>query len=196
MPRVLIVDDHAFIRRGVQSILQSFPEWEVCGEAVNGNEAVRLADELKPDVILMDVSMPGMNGIEATRIIRNAHHEVKIVLLTLHESPEVLKNGFRVGATGYLLKADAVQELLKALRIVVGDGSYISPRIDEDVAARVINEIRLSRQISTFVRALFIYFFFPDFTENRLELRQTPYARWRLAELSLLQNIHVAAGTF
>jgi DNA-binding NarL/FixJ family response regulator len=145
MPRVLIVDDHAFIRRGIQSILQSFPEWEVCGEAVNGNEAVRLADELKPDVILMDVSMPGMNGIEATRIIRNAHHEVKIVLLTLHESPEVLKNGFRVGATGYLLKADAEQELLKALRIVVGDGSYISPRIDEDVAARVINEIRLSR---------------------------------------------------
>jgi two-component system, NarL family, response regulator DegU len=145
MPRVLIVDDHAFIRRGVQSILQSFPEWEVCGEAVDGNEAIRLADELKPAVILMDVSMPGMNGIEATRIIRNAHPEVKIVLLTLHESPEVLKNGFRVGATGYLLKADADQELLKALRIVVGDGSYISPRIDEDVVARVINEIRIGR---------------------------------------------------
>jgi DNA-binding NarL/FixJ family response regulator len=145
MPRVLIVDDHAFVRRGVQSILQSFPEWEVCGEAVNGDEAVRLADELKPDVVLMDVSMPGMNGIEATRIIRNAHHETKIVLLTLHESAEVLKNGFRVGATGYLLKADAEQELLKALRIVVGDGSYISPRIDEDVVARVINEIRIGR---------------------------------------------------
>jgi two-component system response regulator NreC len=145
MPRVLIVDDHAFIRRGVQSILQSFPEWEVCGEAVDGNEAIRLAGELKPAVILMDVSMPGMNGIEATRIIRNAHPEVKIVLLTLHESPEVLKNGFRVGATGYLLKADADQELLKALRIVVGDGSYISPRIDEDVVARVINEIRIGR---------------------------------------------------
>jgi DNA-binding NarL/FixJ family response regulator len=67
------------------------------------------------------------------------------VLLTLHESPEVLKNGFRVGATGYLLKADAEQELLKALRIVAGDGSYISPRIDEDVVARVINEIRIGR---------------------------------------------------
>jgi len=69
MPRVLIVDDHAFIRRGVQSILQIFPEWDVCGEAGDGADAVRLADELSPDVILMDVTMPGMNGIEAARCI-------------------------------------------------------------------------------------------------------------------------------
>jgi DNA-binding NarL/FixJ family response regulator len=142
MPRVLIVDDHAFIRRGVQSILQPFPEWELCGEAGNGNEAVRLANELEPEVILMDVTMPGLNGIEATRIIRNAHPQVKIVLLTLHESPEILRNGFRAGARGYLLKADAEQELLKALRIVVGDGTYISPKLDKNVVARVINEIR------------------------------------------------------
>jgi|SRR5271157_4639571 len=100
MPRVLIVDDHAFIRRGVHSILQSFPEWELCGEAGNGHEAIRLTNELKPEVILMDVTMPGLNGIDATRLIRNAHPEVKIVLLTLHESPEILRNGFRAGARG------------------------------------------------------------------------------------------------
>jgi DNA-binding NarL/FixJ family response regulator len=142
MPRVLIVDDHAFIRRGVQSILQSLPEWELCGEAGNGHEAIRLANELEPEVILMDVTMPGLNGIDATRIIRNAHPRVKIVLLTLHESPELLRNGFRAGARGYLLKADAEQELLKALRIVLGDGTYISPKIDQKVVAEVINEIR------------------------------------------------------
>jgi DNA-binding NarL/FixJ family response regulator len=142
MPRVLIVDDHAFIRRGVQSILQSLPEWELCGEAGDGGEAIRLANELKPEVILMDVTMPGLNGIDATRIIRNALPQVKIVLLTLHESPEILRNGFRAGARGYLLKADAEQELLKALRIVVGDGTYISPKIDQNVVAEVINEIR------------------------------------------------------
>ncbi len=144
MPRVLIVDDHAFIRRGVETILQSFPEWEVCGEASNGSDAVQLANQLNPEVVLMDVTMPGMNGLEATRIIRKQHPEVKVILLTLHESSEVLRSGFRAGANGYLLKADAEEELMKALRVVVGDGSYISPRIDQTVVAQVINEIRSS----------------------------------------------------
>jgi DNA-binding NarL/FixJ family response regulator len=140
MPRVLIVDDHAFIRRGVQSLLRPFPEWELCGEAENGNDAIRMVDMLEPDVVLMDVTMPGMNGIEATRHIRGVHPRVKIILLTLHESSEVLRSGFRAGANGYLLKADAEEELLKALRVVVGDGSYISPRIDPKVVTSVIKE--------------------------------------------------------
>jgi two-component system, NarL family, response regulator NreC len=142
MPRVMIVDDHAFIRRGVETLLQPFPEWEFCGEASNGTDAVRLVEQLHPEVVLMDVTMPGMNGIEATRFIRHAHPEVKIILLTLHESPEVLRSGFRAGANGYLLKADAEEELLKALRIVIGDGSYISPKIEPAVVAQVISEIR------------------------------------------------------
>lgn len=144
MPRVLIVDDHAFIRRGVQAILQSFPEWELCGEAGSGSEAVSLVDDLKPDVVLMDVTMPGMNGIEATRIIRKSHSGIKIVLLTLHESSEILRNGFRAGANGYLLKADAEEELMKAMRIVVGGGSYISPKIDHEVVAEIVKEIHPS----------------------------------------------------
>ncbi|MGB2664594.1 MAG: response regulator transcription factor [Candidatus Acidiferrum sp.] len=144
MPRVLIVDDHAFIRRGVETILQSFPEWEVCGEASNGSDAVQLANQLNPEVVLMDVTMPGMNGLEATRIIRKQHPEVKVILLTLHESSEVLRSGFRAGANGYLLKADAEEELMKALHVVVGDGSYISPKIDQAVVAQVISEIRSS----------------------------------------------------
>ena len=142
MPRVLIVDDHAFIRRGVQSILQAFPEWELCGEAGNGTDAIPLVEQLDPDVILMDVTMPGMNGIDATRIIRQSHPRVKIVLLTLHESSEILRSGFRAGANGYLLKADAEDELMKALRVVVGGGSYISPKIDNGVVLEVVKEIR------------------------------------------------------
>lgn len=141
MPRVLIVDDHALIRRGVRSILQSFPEWELCGEAENGVDAIRLTSEMKPDVVLMDVTMPGMNGIDATRIIRNASPQVRIVLLTLHESLEVLRNGFRAGATGYVLKADAEQELIKALRIVMGEAPYVSPRLDREVVRHVLDEI-------------------------------------------------------
>jgi len=146
MPRVLIVDDHAFIRRGVETILESSPEWQVCGEASNGNDAVRLATQLTPEVVLMDVTMPGMNGLEATRIIRKEHPNVKVILLTLHESSEVLRSGFRAGASGYLLKADAEEELMKALRIVIGDGSYISPKIDQNVVAQVIGEIQSSQQ--------------------------------------------------
>ena len=142
MARVLIVDDHAFIRRGVRGILQDFPEWEVCAEADNGKDAVRLAEELKPEVILMDVSMPGITGLEAARSIRESDAHVKIILLTLHESTEVLRSGFRAGASGYLLKADAEEELLKALQVVIGDGSYISPKIDPAVVAHVISEMR------------------------------------------------------
>jgi DNA-binding NarL/FixJ family response regulator len=141
MPRVLIVDDHAFIRRGVQTILHAFPEWEFCGEADNGNDAIRLAEELKPEVIIMDLSMPGLNGIEATRAIRKTQPAVKVVLLTLHESAELVRNAFRAGARGYLLKTDAEQELVKALTVVIGEGSYISPKIDRDVVNSVINEI-------------------------------------------------------
>jgi DNA-binding NarL/FixJ family response regulator len=141
MPRVLIVDDHAFIRRGVQTILHPFPEWELCGEADNGNDAIRMAEELKPEVIIMDLSMPGLNGIEATRAIQKTQPGVKIILLTLHESAELVRSAFRAGARGYLLKTDAEQELVKALTVVTGQGTYISPRIDSAVVKSVISEI-------------------------------------------------------
>jgi DNA-binding NarL/FixJ family response regulator len=141
MPKVLIVDDHAFIRRGVQTILHAFPEWEFCGEAENGKDAIRMADELKPEIIIMDVSMPGLNGIEATRAIRKRQPDVKIVLLTLHESAELLRSGFRAGARGYLLKTDAEQELVRALTVVIGEGTYISPKMDSEVVKSVISEM-------------------------------------------------------
>jgi DNA-binding NarL/FixJ family response regulator len=141
MPKVLVVDDHAFIRRGVQAILQSVPEWEMCGEADNGKDAVRLAAELKPEVIVMDVSMPGLNGIEATRSICRNNPGTKVVLLTLHESDELLRNGFQAGARGYLIKSDAEDELLKALRVVVGSGSYISPRFSQDTVNSLMGSL-------------------------------------------------------
>lgn len=141
MPRVLIVDDHAFIRRGVQTILNPFPEWNFCGEADNGNDAIRLAHELKPEIIIMDVSMPGLNGIEATRLICKSQPEAKIVLLTLHESADLVRKGFRAGARGFLLKTDAEQELVRALTVVIGEGTYISPRIDDEVVKSVVSEL-------------------------------------------------------
>jgi len=138
VPKVLIVDDHAFIRRGVQGILRAHPEWQLCGEADNGKDAVRMARELNPEAIVMDVSMPGLNGVEATRAIRKTNANVKILLLTLHESSELVRTAFQAGINGYLLKTDAEQELVQALNVVIAQGMYVSPRIDPAVAKEVI----------------------------------------------------------
>jgi LuxR family maltose regulon positive regulatory protein len=138
MPRVLIVDDHAVIRRGVQGILSTYPEWDLCGEADNGQDAIRLAGELAPEVIIMDVSMPGMNGLEATRIIHDVLPETKVLLLTLHSSSEFVRSAFRAGARGYVLKSDAETELVRALNVVIGEGTYVSPAIDARAAKESI----------------------------------------------------------
>ena len=142
MPRVIVVDDHAVIRRGVQGILHSFPEWELCGEAENGEEGVKLAQSVKPEVVIMDVSMPGLNGLEATRIIHQLLPDTKILLLTLHSSTELVRSAFRAGARGYVLKSDAEQELVRALNIVLGEGTYVSPTIDPTAAKRAILDER------------------------------------------------------
>ena len=140
MPRVIVVDDHAVIRRGVQGILHSFPEWELCGEAENGEEGIKLAASVKPEVVIMDVSMPGINGLEATRQIHQLLPETKVLLLTLHSSTELVRSAFRAGARGYVLKSDAEHELVRALNVLVGEGTYVSPSIDRTAAQRAIIE--------------------------------------------------------
>jgi DNA-binding NarL/FixJ family response regulator len=140
MPRVIVVDDHAVIRRGVQGILSAFPEWELCGEAENGQEGVKLAETVRPEIIIMDVSMPGLNGLEATRIIHNILPDTKILLLTLHSSTELVRTAFRAGARGYVLKSDAEHELVRALNVLAGNGTYVSPGIDQHLAQKAILE--------------------------------------------------------
>ncbi|HLZ93203.1 MAG TPA: response regulator transcription factor [Candidatus Acidoferrum sp.] len=140
MPTVIVVDDHAVIRRGVRGILHDFPEWVLCGEAQNGNEAVKLAENVKPEIIIMDVSMPGLNGLEATRIIHGRLPDTKILLLTLHSSTELVRSAFRAGARGYVLKSDAEHDLIRALNVLAGDGTYVSPAIDQKLAQKAIVE--------------------------------------------------------
>jgi len=144
MPRVIVVDDHAVIRRGVQGILSAFPEWELCGEAENVQEGVKLAETVMPEIIIMDVSMPGLNGLEATRIIHNMLPDTKILLLTLHSSTELVRSAFRAGARGYVLKSDAEHELVRALNVLAGDGTYVSPGIDQHLAQKAILEATLA----------------------------------------------------
>lgn len=147
MKRVLIVDDHAIIRRGVRSILRVMPEWEVSGEAATGEEAIRLTNELNPDVVLMDISMPGMGGLEATRVIRRTKPETKILLLTLHDSLEWVETALNAGARGYLLKSDTESELPHALEVLAEDGIYTSPSLDRARIRKIINTLHLEPHI-------------------------------------------------
>ena len=139
--RLLIVDDHAVIRRGIQSILRAWPEWEISGEASNGAEAVQLAASLKPEIVLMDISMPGMNGLEASRAIRKTNPEIKIILLTLHDSLEWVETALHAGARGYLLKSETENELIRALKTVAENGIYTSPSLDGERVKRIIAEM-------------------------------------------------------
>jgi LuxR family maltose regulon positive regulatory protein len=144
MGRVLIVDDHAFLRRGLRGILSTHPDWECCGEADTGESAVHLAGELHPDIVIMDVSMPGMGGVKATEAIRHAFPNVKVVLLTLHKSVELLRAGLLAGASGYILKSDAEDQLIAALEAANQDKIYVTRAISPQAVTKVLEEIRQS----------------------------------------------------
>lgn len=113
--RVLVVDDHEIVRRGVRSLLLSQSNCEVCGEAVDGRDALEKAKQLKPDVILMDVSMPNLNGLEATRLVRDIVPNAEVLILSQHESPEMVRQAFQAGARGYVVKSSISRDLLAAL---------------------------------------------------------------------------------
>ena len=144
MNRVLVVDDHAVLRRGLQSIVRAWPGWEIAGECGSGEDAVSLAVVLKPDIILMDISMPGMGGLEATRIICQQNPEAKILLLTLHDSIEWVRCAFHAGARGYLLKSDTEAELMRALENVTNGGLYVSPRLDPARVQTIVSDLGLA----------------------------------------------------
>jgi two-component system, NarL family, response regulator NreC len=143
MHRILIVDDHAMIRRGLQSILRTLPDWEVTAEASNGEDAVRLTHDLKPDVVLMDISMPGMSGLEATRAICKISPQTKVMLFTLHNAPEWVETALHAGARGYLLKSDPEGELEQALDVLAQDGIYTSPSLDREAVQRLVRQFTL-----------------------------------------------------
>ena len=127
--RILIADDHAVVREGLRAVLGSEPDMEVVGEAATGKEVIERAAELRPDVILMDIQMPGINGIEATRRILDASPKVGVVVLTMFEDDESVFSAMRAGARGYVLKGAHPSEILKVLRAVAGGEAYFGPEI-------------------------------------------------------------------
>ena len=127
--RVLLVDDHAVVRKGLRALLDREPSVEVVGEAEDGEQAVRAADRVRPDVVLMDLEMPGFNGIEATRRIVETHPDTKIVVLTSHAAEEDVFPALKAGALGYLLKHSAPEEVLQAIRQAYRGETALHPAI-------------------------------------------------------------------
>jgi DNA-binding NarL/FixJ family response regulator len=130
---IIIVDDHAIVRRGVRVLLESQPGWEVTGEAATGREAVDLAKRLRPDVVVMDVSLPELNGLDATRQILKDTPRTEVLVLTMHHSEELARNVLQAGARGYVLKSDADQSLIAAVESLRQHKPFLTSTVTEFV---------------------------------------------------------------
>lgn len=125
--KILIADDHEVVRQGVRMILAARPDWEICGEAVNGQEAVKLADELQPDAIVMDITMPVMSGLEAARKLTKNKNSAPILIFTMHESRSLADSVQETGARGFVFKSRAARDLIKALEVLLKGGTFFGP---------------------------------------------------------------------
>lgn len=136
---VLIADDHVIVRSGLRLLLEAEEGIQVVGEALDGNEAIRLAEKHLPDVILMDISMPGMDGLEATQKIKTNWPQIKVLVLTMHRSDEYFFEMLKAGASGYILKGAETNELIQAIRVVGRDEVYLYPSMAQKLVKDYLN---------------------------------------------------------
>jgi DNA-binding NarL/FixJ family response regulator len=139
--RVLVADDHAIVRTGIRHVLETAPGFSVVGEAANGTEALALALELKPDVAVLDISMPGVSGLEAAAVLRERLPDTRVLMLSMHDNTEYVLESLRAGVHGYILKDSAAQELSGAIRAVCRGESFFSPPIAKRLGAVVRGEL-------------------------------------------------------
>src|SRR5262249_42861401 len=127
--RILIADDHELLRRGLAATLTEVNHWSVVGQAANGREAVALAAQLQPEIVVLDITMPELNGLEATRQILEAAPETRVLILSVHESEQLIREVLAAGAQGYLLKSDAGRELVAAVEALLQNKPYFTSRV-------------------------------------------------------------------
>jgi DNA-binding NarL/FixJ family response regulator len=138
MIRVLVADDHPVFRQGLASLLQRYPEFDVVGQAANGNEAVARANQVKPDVVIMDICMPGSDGVSATMALQQTLPQTKVVMFTVSDKDDDLFAAIKAGARGYLLKSVDLEELIESVKLVANDEAIISPAM----AGRLLDEFK------------------------------------------------------
>lgn len=133
MIRVLLADDHALMRRGIRDLLQADPDIEVVGEAGDGREAVQLSQKLDPDILIIDLTMPELNGLDAIRHIRRESPRIELLVFSMHDSEELVREVFAAGARGYVLKSDAALYLVEAVKSLAKHKPFFTPRISEAI---------------------------------------------------------------
>jgi len=151
MLRILIADDHEVARRGIRSLLESHLGWEVCAEAKDGRDAVELATSMKPDLVLLDIGMPNLNGLEAARQILATSPNVAILILTMHDSDNVIREVLRAGARGFLLKSDAGRDLVAAVEALESQKTFFTPRVSQMVLDGFLNREKKRSEIEDVV---------------------------------------------
>jgi DNA-binding NarL/FixJ family response regulator len=146
----MLADDHTLFRQGIRTLIAGENDFEVVGEAANGGEAVERASEVRPDLVLMDVSMPGLSSFEATRQIRKARPDTKVLFLTMYEDEDYLVEAMQAGAGGYVLKDSPADQLVGAIRDVCRGGSYLSPRMLSQLVDDFRSRIRTTERTPRF----------------------------------------------
>jgi DNA-binding NarL/FixJ family response regulator len=154
MLRVLIADDHEIVRRGVRDVVEAHVGWEVVGEACSGSEVLQMALDHHPNVVVLDVSMPGLNGVAVTRQIRQASPSTEVLLFTMRDDDETISGGLAAGARGYLLKTDREDQLSAAISALGAHRPYFSPAVSELLLDAAVHERKKSRLESFTVREL------------------------------------------
>ena len=148
--RILLADDHSVMRTGLRALLERQPGLEVVGESENGRETIKLADSLKPDIVIMDVGMPGLNGIEATQAIVNEHPATAVVILSMHADESYVMRALKAGARSYLLKDSAPADLMRAIHAISQNKSFFSPKVSRILAEDYVRVLQQKGAVDSY----------------------------------------------
>ena len=143
--KILLADDHGIMREGLRILLEKQPDFSVVATAEDGREAISLVREHNPDVVIMDISMPNLNGVDTTKLIKKDFPEIQVVALSMHSNQQFVSNMLKAGASGYLLKSSVFSDLVRAIRSVMSGNTYLSPELTEDVVKGYLNQLEVAR---------------------------------------------------